>query len=67
MLICLFVYHICMYIDDYMYIDDIIDICLCMYNENSSYDVAVIQWITSCHKNRMTTGYITCWHVQVTS
>ena len=22
-----------------------------------SYDVAVIQWITSCHKNRMTTGW----------
>ena len=24
-----------------------------------SYDVAVIQWLTSCHKNRMTTRYIT--------
>ena len=24
-----------------------------------SYDVAVMQWITSCHKNRMTTHYIT--------
>ena len=30
-----------------------------------SYDVAVIQWLTSCHKNRMTTRYITLgyWHV----
>ena len=24
-----------------------------------SYDVAVFQWITSCHKNRMTTRVIT--------
>ena len=24
-----------------------------------SYDVAVIQWLTPCHKNRMTTRYIT--------
>ena len=24
-----------------------------------SYDVAVIRWISSCHKNRMTTHYIT--------
>ena len=32
-----------------------------------SYDVAVIQWITSCQKNRMTTGVMTIWHVHVTS
>ena len=32
-----------------------------------SYDVAVIQWITSCHKNRMTTRVITLWHVHVAS
>ena len=33
-----------------------------------SYDVAVvIQWKTSCHKNRMTTRVITLWRVQVTS
>ena len=32
-----------------------------------SYDVAVIQWITSCHKNRMTTCVITLWRVDVTS
>ena len=32
-----------------------------------SHDVAVIQWITSCHKNRMTTRVITLWHVDVTS
>ena len=25
------------------------------FNLNLSHDVAVIQWITSCHKNRMTT------------
>ena len=34
---------------------------------NLSYDVAVIQWITSCHKNRMTTCVITLWRVDVTS
>ena len=28
-----------------------------------SYDVAVIQWITSCHKNRV----VTLWCVDVTS
>ena len=32
-----------------------------------SYDVAVIQWIASCHKNRMTTRVITLWRVDVTS
>ena len=32
-----------------------------------SLDVAVILWITSCHKNRMTTRVITRWHVHVTS
>ena len=32
-----------------------------------SYDVAVIQWITSCHKNRMTIRVITLWRVDVTS
>ena len=32
-----------------------------------SYDVAVIQWITSCHKNRMITRVITLWRVDVTS
>ena len=32
-----------------------------------SYDVAVIQWITSSYKNRMTTHYITLWREQVTS
>ena len=32
-----------------------------------SYYVAVIQWITSCHKNRMTTRVITHWRVCVTS
>ena len=39
------------------------------YNANQclSYDVAVIQWITSCHKNRMTTRYITLGYWRVTS
>ena len=32
-----------------------------------SYDVAVIQWITPCHKNRMTTRVITLWRECVTS
>ena len=32
-----------------------------------SYDVAVIQWITSCHKNRIITRVITLWRVYVTS
>ena len=37
----------------------------CLYQEQFckdsalSYDVAVNQWLTSCHKNRMTTRYIT--------
>ena len=31
------------------------------------YDVAVIQWIASCHKNRMTTCVITLWRVYLTS
>ena len=36
-------------------------------NHHLSYDVAVIQWITSCHKNCMTTREITLWRVHVTS
>ena len=32
---------------------------------NLSYGVAVIQWITSCHKNRMTTRVITLWRRDV--
>ena len=31
-----------------------------------SYGVAVIQWITSCHKNRMTTRVRTLWRADVT-
>ena len=31
-----------------------------------SYDVAVIQWITPCHENRMTTVVIKLWRVHVT-
>ena len=31
-----------------------------------SYDVAVIQWITSRHINHMTTRVITLWRVDVT-
>ena len=33
----------------------------------ASYDVAVIQWITSCHKNCMATRVITLWRLDVTS
>ena len=33
----------------------------------SSHDIAVIQWITSCHKNRITTRLITLWRVHITS
>ena len=36
-------------------------------NNRLSYDVAVIQWLTSCHKNRMTTRYITLGYWRVTS
>ena len=32
-----------------------------------SNDVAVIQWITPCHENRMSTRVITLWRVDVTS
>ena len=32
-----------------------------------SYDDAVIEWITSGHKNRMTTRVITLWRVYVPS
>ena len=39
----------------------------CICNIILSYDVAVIQWITSCHKNRMTTSVVTLWRVHVTS
>ena len=31
------------------------------------YDITVIQWITSCHKNLMTARVITLWRVDVTS
>ena len=31
-----------------------------------SYDFAVIEWITSCKKTRMTTRVITLWRVYVT-
>ena len=32
-----------------------------------SYDVALNQWITSCHKNHMTTRVITLWRERITS
>ena len=31
-----------------------------------SYDVAVIQWITWCHKKHMTTSVITLWRKDIT-
>ena len=37
------------------------------YKVNSSYDVAVMLWITSFHKNRNTTRVITLLRVHVTS
>ena len=40
--------------------DDNLDVSL-------SHNVAVIQWITSCHKNQMTTHVVTLWRVHVTS
>ena len=42
-------------------------ICIVNSYNLTSYDVAVIQWITSCHKTLMTTREITLWHVHVTS
>ena len=38
-----------------------------MKDLNLSYDVAVIQWITSYHKNHITTRVITLWRKRVTS
>ena len=35
--------------------------------KKKSYDVAVIRWIMSCHKNCMTTLVITLWHIYLTS
>ena len=32
-----------------------------------SYDIAIIQWITSCYKNCITTCVITHWHVALIS
>ena len=32
-----------------------------------SCNIVVIQWITSCHKNHMTTRVITLWRIYVTS
>ena len=34
---------------------------------NSSYDITVIQWIMSCHKNGMTTCVITLWCIRIMS
>ena len=31
----------------------------CEADVSLSYDIAVNQWLTSCHKHRMTTRYIT--------
>ena len=36
-------------------------------NNVLSYEVTVIQWITPCHKSRMTTCVLTLWRVHVTS
>ena len=41
--------------------------CKILQEELLSYEVAVIQLVTSCHKHRMTTGVITLWRIHVTS
>ena len=38
-----------------------------MQKKDLLYDVYVIQWITSSHKNRMTTCITTLWCVYITS
>ena len=38
-----------------------------MQETSFSYDVAVIQWITSSHKNGMAKRVITLWRVHITS
>ena len=38
-----------------------------IYNHHLSDDVTVIQWVTSCHKNRMIKRVIKFWRVDVTS
>ena len=51
------------------------DLCVtvCVCSEGSAlfhmnyYDVAVIQWLMSCRKNRMTTRYIRLGYWRVTS
>ena len=49
----------------------LLSVALCPANMKASliiilsYDIAVIQWITSCHKNRMSTRVITLWRIYV--
>ena len=50
----------------YGWIDDL-RFCVLLNNNIYHNDVAVIQWIMSCHKNLMTTRVITLWRVDVTS
>ena len=50
---------------DVMIVFDLITIICNARKELLSYDAAVIQWITSCHKNHMTTCVIACWPVDV--
>ena len=42
-------------------------LCPNIANGILSYYVAVIQWIKSCHKNRMATRVITLWRIHATS
>ena len=37
------------------------------FDDILSYDIAVIEWITACHKNSMTTRVITHWCKHVMS
>ena len=52
---------------DVMIVFDLITIICNARKELLSYDAAVIQWITSYLKNRMTTRVITRWRLDVTS
>ena len=56
--------HPCYYFEKNKIVKNYIHIIANIY---VSYDVAVIQWITLCLKNRMTTRVITLWRVDVTS
>ena len=51
----------------YIYTKCEIQLTLIISNIHLSYDVAVLQWIPSCYKNRMTTRVITLLRVYLKS